>query len=118
MVELINYRHLYIAQPPLYRIKAGKLEQWVYSEQEKEEVLAKLKESKKAEIQRYKGLGEMSAEQLWETTMNPTSRTLLEVSVDDAARADRIFHILMGDEVPPRKAYIQAHARSVRNLDI
>jgi DNA gyrase subunit B len=118
MVELINYQHLYIAQPPLYRIKAGKLEQWVYSEQEKEEVLAKLKESKKAEIQRYKGLGEMSAEQLWETTMNPTSRTLLEVSVDDAARADRIFHILMGDEVPPRKAYIQAHARSVRNLDI
>jgi DNA gyrase subunit B len=118
MVELINYQHLYIAQPPLYRIKAGKLEQWVYSEQEKEEVLAKLKESKKAEIQRYKGLGEMSAEQLWETTMNPTSRTLLEVSVDDAVRADRIFHILMGDEVPPRKAYIQAHAKSVKNLDI
>jgi len=118
MVELINYQHLYIAQPPLYRIKAGKLEQWVYSEQEKEELLAKLKEAKKAEVQRYKGLGEMSAEQLWETTMNPTTRTLLEVSVDDAARADRIFHILMGDEVPPRKAFIQAHAKNVKNLDI
>jgi DNA gyrase subunit B len=118
MAELINNQHLYIAQPPLFRIKSGKLEQWVYSEPEKEEVLAKLKESKKAEIQRYKGLGEMSAEQLWETTMNPTSRTLLEVKVEDTAKADRIFHILMGDEVPPRKAFIQAHARSVKNLDI
>jgi DNA gyrase subunit B len=118
MAELINNQHLFIAQPPLYRIKAGKLEQWVYSEQEKEELVAKVKEAKKAEIQRYKGLGEMTAEQLWETTMNPTSRTLLEVSVDDAARADRIFHVLMGDEVPPRKAFIQAHAKSVKNLDI
>jgi DNA gyrase subunit B len=118
MAELINNQHLYIAQPPLYRIKAGKLEQWVYSEQEKEELLAKVKEAKKAEIQRYKGLGEMTADQLWETTMNPTTRTLLEVSVDDAARADRIFHVLMGDEVPPRKAFIQAHAKSVKNLDI
>jgi DNA gyrase subunit B len=118
MAELINYQHLFIAQPPLFRIKAGKFEQWVYSEPEKEEVLAKVKEAKKAEIQRYKGLGEMTAEQLWETTMNPTSRTLLEVSVDDATRADRIFSILMGDEVPPRKAFIQAHAKSVKNLDI
>ncbi|MDH5695006.1 MAG: DNA topoisomerase (ATP-hydrolyzing) subunit B [Dehalococcoidia bacterium] len=118
MVELINHQHLFIAQPPLYRIKTPKLQQWVYSEQEKEEVLAKLKESKKVEVQRYKGLGEMSAEQLWETTMNPASRTLLAVSVDDAAKADRIFHMLMGEEVPPRKAFIQAHARSVKNLDI
>ncbi|TET16957.1 MAG: type IIA DNA topoisomerase subunit B, partial [Dehalococcoidia bacterium] len=118
MVELINREHLFIAQPPLYRIKASKLEHWVYSEQEKEEVMHKLKEAKKVEVQRYKGLGEMSAEQLWETTMNPTSRTLLAVSVDDAASADHIFHVLMGEEVPPRKAFIQAHARSVRNLDI
>jgi len=118
MVELINHQHLYIAQPPLYRVKSAKLQQWIYSDQEKEEVLAKLKESKKVEVQRYKGLGEMTAEQLWETTMNPAARTLLEVSVDDAAKADRIFHILMGDEVPPRKAFIQAHAKSVRNLDI
>ena len=69
-------------------------------------------------LQRYKGLGEMSAEQLWETTMNPSSRTLLTVNVDDAPRADHIFHTLMGEEVPPRKAFIQAHAKSVTNLDI
>jgi len=118
MVELINHEHLFIAQPPLYRIKTSKLEHWVYSEQEKEEVIRKLKEAKKVEVQRYKGLGEMSAEQLWETTMNPTTRTLLAVSLDDAASADHIFHVLMGEEVPPRKAFIQAHARSVRNLDI
>ncbi|MBA7632544.1 DNA gyrase subunit B [subsurface metagenome] len=118
MVELINNGHLYIAQPPLYRIKSGKLHQWVYSDQEKEEVLAQLKESKKVEVQRYKGLGEMSAEQLWDTTMNPETRTLLQVTVEDAAKADHIFHILMGAEVPPRKAFIQAHAKSVKNLDI
>jgi len=118
MAELINNGHLYIAQPPLYRIKSGKLHQWVYSDQEKEEVLAQLKESKKVEVQRYKGLGEMSAEQLWDTTMNPETRTLLQVTVEDAAKADRIFHILMGAEVPPRKAFIQAHAKSVKNLDI
>jgi DNA gyrase subunit B len=118
MVELINHQHLYIAQPPLFRIKAGKFEQWVYSEAEKDEVLTKVKEAKKAEMQRYKGLGEMTAEQLWETTMNPTTRILLEVSVDDATRADRIFSVLMGDEVPPRKAFIQAHAKNVKNLDI
>ncbi len=118
MVELINNGHLFIAQPPLYRVKAGKQEHWVYSEQEKEEVLRQLKEAKKVEVQRYKGLGEMNSEQLWETTMNPATRTLLSVSIDDAAKADHIFHVLMGDEVPPRKAFIQAHAKSVRNLDI
>ena len=118
MVELINHGHLFIAQPPLYRIKTSKLQHWVYSEQEREEVLHKLKEAKKVEVQRYKGLGEMSAEQLWETTMNPATRTLVAVSIDDTANADRIFHILMGDEVPPRKAFIQAHARSVKHLDI
>jgi DNA gyrase subunit B len=118
MAELIHNRHLYIAQPPLFRVKAAKHQQWVYSEAEKEAVLDQLKESRKVEVQRYKGLGEMSAEQLWETTMNPDTRTLLEVTVEDAAKADRIFHVLMGDEVPPRKAFIQAHAKSVKNLDI
>ncbi len=118
MVELINQGHLFIAQPPLYRIKANKLQHWVYSEQEKEELMRNLKGAKKVEVQRYKGLGEMSAEQLWETTMNPATRTLLTVNVNDAAKADSIFSILMGGEVPPRKAFIQAHAKSVRNLDI
>ncbi len=118
MVELIHRGHLFIAQPPLYRVKTPKSQQWIYSEQAKEEMLRNLKETKKLEVQRYKGLGEMSAEQLWETTMNPESRTLLSVAIDDAAGADQIFHMLMGGEVPPRKAFIQAHARSVKNLDI
>jgi len=118
MVELINQGHMFIAQPPLYRIKASKQEHWIYSDQEKEELLKTLKEAKKVDVQRYKGLGEMSAEQLWETTMNPATRTLLTVGIDDATKADQIFHVLMGGEVPPRKAFIQAHAKSVKNLDV
>ena len=118
MAALINDGHLFIAQPPLYRIKAAKLERWVYSDHEKEEVMSQLKGAKKVGVQRYKGLGEMSAEQLWETTMNPATRTLLAVNIDDAARADHIFHTLMGAEVSPRRAFIQAHAKSVQNLDI
>jgi DNA gyrase subunit B len=118
MVELINNGHLYIAQPPLYRIKAAKLELWLYSDHEKDEELQKLKGTRNVTIQRYKGLGEMSAEQLWETTMNPDTRTLLTVNIEDTAKTDHIFHTLMGGEVPPRKAFIQAHAKSVKNLDI
>jgi DNA gyrase subunit B len=116
MPELVSHKHLFIAQPPLYRIKTGDGLRWVYSDQEKEEVLQN-STSKKTEIQRYKGLGEMTPEQLWETTMNPATRTILEVNVDDATKADEIFHILMGGEVPPRKAFIQAHAKNA-NLDI
>jgi DNA gyrase subunit B len=116
MTKLINARHLYIAQPPLYRIKTGDGVRWVYTEQEKDDVL-KNSTSRKNELQRYKGLGEMTAEQLWETTMNPANRILLEVSIQDAAKADETFQMLMGGEVPPRKAFIQAHAKYAR-LDI
>jgi len=117
MAELINAGHLYIAQPPLYRVKASKQEVWAYSEDEKEAAYQKFKGSKNVETQRYKGLGEMSAEQLWETTMNPDTRTLLTVHVEDPAETDHIFHTLMGEEVPPRKAFIQAHAKTA-TLDI
>jgi DNA gyrase subunit B len=116
MSKLINGGHLFIAQPPLYRIKNGSNLKWVYTEQEKDAALKELG-NKKSEIQRYKGLGEMTAEQLWETTMNPATRTVLSVNVDDVAKADEVFHILMGDEVPPRKSFIQTHARSAK-LDI
>jgi DNA gyrase subunit B len=118
MIKIINAGHLFIAQPPLFRVKASKEEHWVYSEQEKDETLLKMKGARGVEVQRYKGLGEMSAEQLWETTMNPATRTLLTVGVTDATEADHVFSMLMGDEVPPRKAFIQAHAKSVKNLDI
>jgi len=119
MPELINNGHLFIAQPPLYSIKAGKEKHWVYSDTEKDELLESLKgSSRKTEVQRYKGLGEMSAEQLWDTTLNPTTRTLLSVSVEDTAKADHIFSMLMGGEVLPRKNFIQAHAKSVKNLDV
>jgi len=117
MQELVTNGYLFIAQPPLYRIQQGKQSFWTYSDKEKDAKLKELK-SGKVEVQRYKGLGEMSPQQLWDTTMNPASRTLLQVELEDAMEADRIFHVLMGSEVPPRKSFIQAHAKNVRNLDI
>jgi len=116
MPELIEEGHLYIAQPPLYRVHSGKRELWVYTEEQKNEALVSL--GAKAEVQRYKGLGEMSPEQLWSTTMNPESRTLLRVEIDDNASADGAFVMLMGTEVEPRKNFIQDHADAVENLDI
>jgi DNA gyrase subunit B len=115
--QIIERGHLYIAQPPLYRIQVGKEHYYVYSEEEKEKLLQKFK-GKVVSIQRYKGLGEMNPEQLWETTLNPEKRTLLQVTIEDAASADRTFSILMGSSVPPRRRFIQTHARKVRNLDV
>jgi DNA gyrase subunit B len=118
MAGLIEKEHLFIAQPPLYRIKKGKEEHWVFTDKEKDELLAKLGTTKGVEMQRYKGLGEMNPQQLWETTMDPKNRILLRVAVEDAVKANEIIQTLMGEEVPPRKAFIQAHARQVKNLDI
>ncbi len=117
MEGLIEHGHLFIAQPPLYLVKQGKTQQYVYDDAELEQVKKKLK-SDHLEIQRYKGLGEMNPEQLWETTMNPENRTILQVNMEDAAEADRTFEMLMGSDVAPRKRFIQTHAKSVRNLDV
>ena len=118
MEQLITDGHLYIAQPPLYRIQLGKQRTYVYSDQERDEVLARLPAGKTPTVSRYKGLGEMDPEELWETTMNPATRTVLQVTIEDALKADEVFSMLMGDEVMPRKRYIEAHARNVKNLDI
>lgn len=116
MTPLVEHGHLYIAQPPLYKVKIGKEEQYVYDDHALEELRKKNKNGK-FDLQRYKGLGEMNPEQLWETTMNPANRTLLQVTVEDAAEADRTFDMLMGNEVPPRKRFIQTHAKHAR-LDV
>ena len=118
MQPLIDEGHLYIAQPPLYRIAYKNQVRYAYTEADKERILKEMGAGEKASLQRYKGLGEMNPSQLWETTMNPETRTLLQVSVEDAAAADRTFDMLMGEAVPPRTRFIQTHARSVRNLDI
>jgi DNA gyrase subunit B len=118
MRDLIEQGYLYIAQPPLYRIQVGRQHTWIYSDNERDQHLARVKEGQKAHIQRYKGLGEMNPEQLWETTMDPERRTMLSVSIDDAMKAEEIFSTLMGDEVAPRKKWIQGHATQVKNLDI
>ena len=116
MPKLIEDGHLYIAQPPLYRVAYKNQIKYAYTEKEKDRIVKEVGE--KASLQRYKGLGEMNPTQLWETTMNPENRTLLLVTVEDAAESDRTFDMLMGDAVDPRRKFIQTHAKAVRNLDI
>ena len=118
--EVISRGYLYIAQPPLYKIQSGKIFDYAYSDEEKDKIVERFSKERKGQIdvQRYKGLGEMNPDQLWETTMNPQKRVLKQVNIEDVKEADKIFEVLMGSEVEPRRKFIQTYAKEVRNLDI
>ena len=118
MRPLIDHGYIYIAQPPLYKIQQGKAVYYAYNEKELDRILAEIPKAPRPGLQRYKGLGEMNATQLWETTMDPDNRTLLQVNLDDAIEADQIFDMLMGDKVEPRRNFIQENAVYVKNLDV
>ncbi len=118
MRELIDAGYMYIAQPPLYLLKEGKQELYFYTEREWDQHRKQVDGNKKLDPQRFKGLGEMDASQLWETTMDPDRRTLLQVTLEDAVEADRLFTILMGEDVPARKDWIETNAKDVKNLDV
>jgi DNA gyrase subunit B len=120
MPQLVTSGHLFIAQPPLYGISHNRETRYAFSDAERDEIVAEIQKKRKSEvrIQRYKGLGEMNAQELWDTTMDPSKRTILRVDLQDAVVADEVFDMLMGEMVAPRKKFIQTHARSVRNLDV
>jgi len=117
MKELIELGHIYIAQPPLYRVKKGKQETYIYDEDELDKAVNRLGKNG-VNIQRYKGLGEMNPDQLWKTTMDLETRTVLQVTIEEAAAADLIFSTLMGDKVEPRRKFIEEHAKYVKHLDV
>ncbi|PCK18638.1 DNA topoisomerase (ATP-hydrolyzing) subunit B [Bacillus pumilus] len=118
MREIIENGYVYIAQPPLYKVQQGKRVEYVYNDKQLDELLKTLPQTPKPGLQRYKGLGEMNATQLWETTMDPEARTLLQVTLEDAIDADETFEMLMGDKVEPRRNFIEENAQYVKNLDI
>lgn len=118
MFQLIENGYVYIAQPPLYKVQQGKHMEYAYSDRQLDEIMKQFEEKSRVNIQRYKGLGEMNANQLWDTTMDPATRTLLKVTLEDAMEADEVFTTLMGEEVAPRKEFIQVNAQYVKNLDI
>jgi DNA gyrase subunit B len=118
MQGLIDEGYLYIAQPPLYRVQAGRQIDYAFTEEQKDVLLKKVDGRRGVQVQRYKGLGEMNPDQLWETTMNPETRQMLRVNIDDVVEVDKVFSTLMSEAVAPRKSFIQAHARSVKNLDV
>lgn len=117
MPELIEQGHVFIAQPPLYKVTKGKKSQYVYDEKALEKLFKKINKDN-ITLQRYKGLGEMDAEQLWETTMNPEDRVLLRVNSEEAEYSDKVFKTLMGNKVEPRRKFIEENAKYVKNLDI
>ena len=116
MRPVLEGGHVYLAQPPLYKMQKGQTLKYAYSDEERDSLMVELGGNVK--INRYKGLGEMNPEQLWETTMNPEFRTMKRVEIEDAAKADEAFTILMGDKVPPRREFIERNAKYVQNLDV
>jgi DNA gyrase subunit B len=115
MKELIENGHIYLAKPPLYKITKGKIEKYAYSDEERDKIFEEIGGGR---AERYKGLGEMDKEQLWETTMDPSTRTLIRVEIGDAMKCDEVFSLLMGDQVGPRREFIEKNAKFVENLDI